>query len=253
MNSDDLRAPNPLRLAIAEEAQRSAMKQMADLQVTYDEFMERVQPALDAMDKITSSPGFKAALDSVAETSRIATEVMKAINLSDLEEWTKALNTFDIRPLVAESLAPSLPVPTAPLNWDDDIADENPEPLKQVTEEVVSIIQDKVTANNEKTLGKLALILRRDGALQHPEYPDRFRLLPPKLVALVTALEPYHVSTSYLTKKSGYKNEKTTRQQIQKLNNIGFGVLKLPVKIAYHEDGEVGYRLPKGLKIKAQK
>lgn len=254
MSSDEDKQLASRKLMIVTEAHRTAMARMAELEKMQTEITEKLQPTIDAMNRVVNSPGFVSAMGTVAKASRVAAEAAEAITRNlDISELTRLLNSIDVRPFIADSLAPRFPIPQTELVWNDDVIEgEESEPLKEATEEVISIIQDRVTESNEKAF-RLTLVIKRNGTLQHPEYVERSRVLPPKLVALASALERESLPTSHFTKKSGYLNDKTTRQQFNKLNHIGFGALQLPVKIAIHDEEAGGYRLPKGLRIKVEK
>lgn len=246
MNSD--KQPKSYTLAIVEDAQRSAMKTMKEMNEAHTRIVESMRPTLDVINNLFASTGFQTMINSVASVQKAAEAMMKHL---DTSEWTRMLNAIDVRPIIADSLAPKLSLPVTDLMWNEDINEEEaPPPLRVATEEVVSLIEDKVTQANEGIVQRTYLILKPDCTLYDRD-TGLSRKLSLKLYRLVARLQSNFTSTKILRGYSGYGSDESTRRAIQKLNRFAFGPLQLKVKIAIGEKDQ-GYRLATCIRLRVE-
>lgn len=129
----------------------------------------------------------------------------------------------------------------------DEFADEStPEGI------VLEAIEERVTKVSESGSTRRYLFLDASGHLLDQDDPERTHLLSPHMQRLVIHLEKNCRRTSALRSYAGYKTEPAFYQAVRKLNAIGFGVLKLPTKIAISER-PIGFRLAKYITIEVDK
>lgn len=245
---DDQDPIPPHTLAIVEEAQKSAMKTMKEMNEAHARIVESMRPTLDIINNIVTGSGFQTMLDSVASVQKATEAMMKHL---DTSAWTRMFNAIDVRPIIAETLAPSFPAYVDDLDWDEDVNEEEaPSPLREATEEVVSLIEDKVTQANEGTVQRTYLVLKPDRMLYDRDTGLTQRLSL-KLYRLVARLQNDYTSTRILRGYSGYGSDESTRRAIQKLNRYSFGPLQLKVKIAIGEKDQ-GYRLATCIRLRVE-